>query len=194
MENQKIVKKAIFGYKLKIAVIFLHDGLDIFALEGSNAYACLDSTVHSIQKWTSKTESGYGHNIILKVLNSQEFSNRKREYTKAFPKDLNQKNSFDENHKNIYLRYCHLESIDVVKGQKVKAGKIIGKTGVSGIALGTHDPHLHFNIGSTTPKSKAHLVNPAYYVYWKELSDLTNSDKKIQEKRKDEGYKPNPTP
>ena len=74
------------------------------------------------------------------------------------------------------------------------AGEVIGKSGVSGIALGTHDPHLHFNIGSTKRKSKAHLVNPAYYVYWKEMKDLTEEDKKVQIKRKNEGYKPNSTP
>lgn len=41
----------------------LHAGLDIFSLEGSNVYACLDAEVYEIQKWTRKTgKSGYGQN------------------------------------------------------------------------------------------------------------------------------------
>ncbi len=170
-----------------------HSGLDIFSLESSKVYACLDAEVFEIQKWTSKTKSGYGHNVTLKVKNPQEVRNRKREYTKAFTDDLDQKASFDENSDVFLLRYAHLEDILVKKGQKVKAGDPIGKSGVSGIALGTHDPHVHFNIYSTA-KLEKHLVNPAYYVYWKEIGDLTATDKKVQEDRKDEGYKPNPVP
>ena len=171
-----------------------HTGLDIFALEGSNVYACLDAEVVEIQTWSSKTKSGYGHNIILKVLNPQELKNRRRVYTKTYSSDLDNKSSFNKNDNIFFLRYAHLSDILVKKGQTVIAGEIIGKSGVSGIALGTHDPHLHFNIGSTKIKNKNYLVNPAYYVYWKEINDLTEEDKKIQTKRKDEGYKPNPTP
>ncbi|MFC5046168.1 M23 family metallopeptidase [Aquimarina hainanensis] len=170
-----------------------HSGLDIFSLEGSNVYACLDAEVFEIQKWASKDKSGYGHNITLKVKNPQELRNRKREYKKAFSTDLDKKSGFDENSKTFLLRYAHLEDILVKKGQFVKAGDIIGKSGVSGIAIGTHDPHLHFNIYSSI-KAEKYLVNPAYYVYWKEINDLTEADKKIQEDRKNEKYKPNPIP
>ncbi len=170
-----------------------HSGLDIFSIEGSNVYACLDAEVYEIQKWTSKVKSGYGHNITLKVKNPQELRNRRREYTKAFSTDLDEKSSFDENSDIFLLRYAHLEDILVKKGQFVEAGKVIGKSGVSGIALGTYDPHVHFNIYSTA-KAERYLVNPAYYVYWKELKDLTTEDKKVQKDRKDEKYKPNPVP
>ncbi len=87
-----------------------------------------------------------------------------------------------------------MEDVLVKKGDKVKAGKLIGKTGISGVFKpGTHDPHLHFNIYSTK-KIEAYLVNPAYYVYWKEIGDLTVADKKVQRDRKDEGYKINSNP
>ncbi|WP_410529798.1 M23 family metallopeptidase [Tamlana sp. I1] len=131
--------------------------------------------------------------MTLKVKNPQELRNRKREYTKAFSTDLDKKSSFDENSDVFYLRYAHLEDILVKKGDNIKVGDVIGKSGVSGIALGTHDPHLHFNIYSTK-KQENYLVNPAYYVNWKELEDLTESDKKIQLDRKNKKYKHNPVP
>lgn len=43
----------------------------------------------------------------------------------------------------LYTLYGHCSSVSVRKGQKVKAGDIIAKTGVSGLALGDH---LHFGI------------------------------------------------
>ncbi|MGB1283807.1 MAG: M23 family metallopeptidase [Polaribacter sp.] len=172
----------------------LHAGLDIFALEGSNVYACLDAVVIGIEKWTRTIgKSGYGHQIKLKVLNHQEFHNRKREYTLAYDTDIKKGSNFEWDSETIYFRYAHLLDILVKKSQIVRAGDIIGKTGVSGVIAGTKDPHLHFNISSKKTGS-SYLVNPAYYVYWKEESSLTEAEKKIQTDRKNEGFKPNPAP
>ncbi len=163
---------------------YTHAGLDLFALEGSNVYACLDGEVLKVQEWTRKSgKSGYGHNIILKVDNAQEVRNRRREYTLPYSTDKKQANSFNPDSDIYLLRYAHLEDVLVKVGDKVSAGKIIGKTGISGVIAGTSDPHLHFNIYSDK-RNDAYLVNPAYYVYWKEINDLTDEDKKIQEKRK----------
>ncbi|MBL4746667.1 MAG: hypothetical protein JKY08_09910, partial [Flavobacteriaceae bacterium] len=42
----------------------LHAGLDLFALEGTNVYACLDAEVFETQEWVrTKGDSGYGHNF-----------------------------------------------------------------------------------------------------------------------------------
>ncbi len=173
---------------------YTHAGLDIFALEGSNVYACLDSEVYEIQKWTRKTgKSGYGHNITLKVKIPQEIRNRRREYTLAYTTDKKQGNSFNPNSNVFYLRYAHLGDILVKKGDKVKTGDVIAKSGISGVIDGTKDPHLHFNIYSDV-KSNTYLVNPAYYVYWKEIGDLTKADKKTQKDRMDEGLKVDPAP
>jgi murein DD-endopeptidase MepM/ murein hydrolase activator NlpD len=43
----------------------------------------------------------------------------------------------------LYTLYGHCSSVFVVKGEKVKAGEVIAKTGTSGLALGDH---LHFGI------------------------------------------------
>jgi murein DD-endopeptidase MepM/ murein hydrolase activator NlpD len=46
-------------------------------------------------------------------------------------------------HGGYFSFYCHLSQRRVVKGQKVKAGDIIGLTGNTGISTG---PHLHFGL------------------------------------------------
>ena len=52
--------------------------------------------------------------------------------------------------------YAHLESVDVVEGQAVKAGQYIGEMGNTGRSDGNH---LHFEVFSKNTK-----VNPVYYV------------------------------
>lgn len=43
----------------------------------------------------------------------------------------------------VYSLYGHLESVAVEEGQEVAAGELLGRVGMTGIALG---PHLHFEI------------------------------------------------
>lgn len=74
----------------------------------------------------------------------------------------------------------------------MKAGQKIGLSGISGVNGGTYDPHVHFNIFSTSyfigkKDGKNYLEDPAYYVYWKTERELTDSDKKVQNDRKDLG-------
>ena len=116
---------------------YTHAGLDIFSLEGSNVYACLDAEVFEIQKWTrNKGKSGYGHNITLKINNPQELANRKREYIHAYTTDLDSGSKFKENESPIFLFYAHLQDVFVKKGQKVYAGEKIGLSGISGVTKG----------------------------------------------------------
>ncbi|WP_346881328.1 M23 family metallopeptidase [uncultured Algibacter sp.] len=164
----------------------LHTGLDIFSIEKTNAYACLDGTVYE-RKW----HSGYGWTITIKIDNPNELANRRREYTHAYNTDKDSGSKFKEDKNPIYLFYAHLHDIFVKKGQKIKAGKKIGLTGISGVKGGTYDPHLHFNIFSTVyavgKEYKDYLADPALYVYWKTEKQLTNNEKQIQKTRKDKG-------
>ncbi|MBL4746666.1 MAG: M23 family metallopeptidase [Flavobacteriaceae bacterium] len=84
--------------------------------------------------------------ITLKINTAQEARNRRREYTLTYKSDLKEKGSFNKNSSVFLLRFCHLEDVLVKVGDKVKAGDIIGKSGISGVIAGTSDPHLHFNI------------------------------------------------
>jgi murein DD-endopeptidase MepM/ murein hydrolase activator NlpD len=57
----------------------------------------------------------------------------------------------------ITTRYGHLSRIDVVVGQEVKRGEVIGEVGMTGRATG---PHLHYEVHiQDTP------VNPAKYLH-----------------------------
>ncbi|EEO24458.2 hypothetical protein HRAG_01515 [Helicobacter bilis ATCC 43879] len=78
---------------------------------------------------------------------------------------------FDKNSNVIYMRYMHLDEIFFTPNDKnveVKAGTLIGKSGVEGIKGGTRGPHLHFEISSCVPSlGLAYRVNPAFYIDYK---------------------------
>ncbi len=58
----------------------------------------------------------------------------------------------------ITTKYGHLSKIDVVIGQEVKRGQIIGAVGATGKTTG---PHLHYEV-----HVRDMPVNPAKYLHW----------------------------
>lgn len=63
-----------------------------------------------------------------------------------------------KHYNGYYTLYAHLDTVDVVVGQKVVQGQKIGYMGNSGKAYGKH---LHFEVRDTKDKR----INPTKYVY-----------------------------
>ncbi|MGN7706440.1 M23 family metallopeptidase [Chryseobacterium sp. 22543] len=58
--------------------------------------------------------------------------------------------SKDKNGKFIWIRYCHLNSYSVSKGQKIKHGKVFGKSGNTGNAKDILPQYYHVHIEAST--------------------------------------------
>lgn len=157
----------------------VHQGVDIFAFPGTEIYAVLDGTITEIYV----DEGGYGLNIYMEV-NPDSLKEVKRlNYTpneKAGERLHGENYDFDES-KVKYVRYCHLSDINVKIGDVVKAGQVLGKTGVSGNADGTRAPHLHFEIAfELRGKGLENRINPELYLKVKSYDELTPEEKETQ--------------
>jgi len=174
--------RSSFGYTRK-DISANHHGLDIFALKGTNIYACLDATVVGVEN-----QGGYGKILILKIKNVNDFHESRLDY-KLYYKTNGEYEGISKSN-DVYLRYAHLDTITVKDGQDVISGMILGTTGTTGVKGGTCGPHLHFEISSCKyPKSFSDRYNPGYYVVYKMEQMMSNDEKEIQKKRKDEGKK-----
>ena len=165
-----------------------HQGVDLFALENTKVYACLDGVVCRIVK---NAIEGQGQTIVVKISDKQQlelFRKRRVAYKPYYPGEKEQGEGFEPNADTIYMVYYHLNKIYVNVNQQVKCGDVLGLSGISGIAGGTCGPHLHFEIRSKARGSKLrYRCNPAYYVYYKQEDKIESEDKLIQEKRKQRG-------
>ncbi len=173
-----------------------HKGLDLFANIGTNVFACLPGIVTTI----GYQSGGAGHYIKIKVLDDYvaKFHQLRRNYSPYYVKSIRSydKSKYDidnfpdfieqvgvTNSTEVHFVYMHLKSgsINVKKNETISESdyktKVIAQTGDSG-ASETKGPHLHFEIRGTTSGSR---FNPAYYVNYKNETELTNAERKVQD-------------
>lgn len=156
-----------------------HQGVDIFALPGTDVYAVLDGKI--VDMYVDKT--GYGLNFYLEVDPKElERIKRKNYKPKLSAREMDYSSNYDPNTMQIkYIRYCHLSEVNVKVGDTVKAGQVIAKSGVTGNASGTHAPHLHFEIAfEMRGKGLINRVDPEMYFKIKNGDNMTKEEIKNQ--------------
>lgn len=187
-----------------------HYGLDLFAIPGTEVFACMNGTVIS-----AEFKNGWGNNIVIKIDNSslQIFKDKlRRDYTlfytearrahyeneteyqmKGFP-TYEEKQGITTSD-NVFFRFAHLSEMFVKAGDSVIHGKKIGLTGMTGIGKDkkgnylnkTKGPHLHLEIRSDLNKNGyGYYYNPAYYVNYKNEDLLSPEDRKAQDAFKED--------
>ncbi|WP_288435188.1 peptidoglycan DD-metalloendopeptidase family protein [uncultured Chryseobacterium sp.] len=175
-----------------------HHGIDLFAEKGTPVYACLPGKVVSLSPGT-----GYGKGLVLKVDSQylEIFKKQRRAYQPYYVKskrtydknkyDIEGYGDFDEyegitESKDVYLMYAHLSELNVSQNEEITIEnyktKRLGKTGDTG-ATGTEGPHLHFEIRSAqNPSGYSERYNPAFYVNYKNETQLSEAERKKQDK------------
>jgi len=120
-----------------------HDGLDIKADVNENAFAMYSGTISSIRNTFSPGEykkDSYGNFVVITtVINGITYN----------------------------IKYNHLNSVSVVKGQTIKVGDIIGLTGNTGNANPPNSkviPHIHLQVFNS---NWSQSLNPEIYLQTK---------------------------
>ncbi|SMC86958.1 Peptidase family M23 [Chryseobacterium sp. YR221] len=95
---------------------YYHTGTDILASSGTTVSSILCGTVYDLVKTFTANEyreNSLGNYVIIK--------------------------SKDKNGDDVYIKYCHLDEVSVVKNQKVKHGDAIGQSGSTGNAASVYE-------------------------------------------------------
>jgi murein DD-endopeptidase MepM/ murein hydrolase activator NlpD len=112
-----------------------HHAIDIASTIGTPVVAAVGGTV-VFSGWKYAGSNGYGGGLVIWVMNGAK----------------------------LYTTYNHLSYAGVRVGQKVRAGQVIGRIGMTGNATG---PHLHFEVWLGYPwglGTTADAVNPCRYL------------------------------
>jgi murein DD-endopeptidase MepM/ murein hydrolase activator NlpD len=171
-----------FGKKIRDGVS-THTGMDLFAIPGSNVYACVKGKVVR----SEINSSLFGQLIVVKVLDKVTFkSKRKKNFKLKFAHKGELESQGFNYDGDFYLLYAHLKERKVKIGKVVEAVDLIGLSGTSGYngdPFTTCNPHVHFEIINVSKKKGLNQkCNPGVYLDYKNEEDLTKEDIALQEK------------
>lgn len=87
--------------------------------------------------------------------------------------------------KFFYLAYAHLSSFNVLEGDFVKSGDVIGFSGETGNAKGTKGPHVHFEVRDLkfAGKSTNHRCNPALYFDYEQYTPISKDNERVESEK-----------
>lgn len=170
---------ATFHYRSKTRP---HQGVDLFATPNTPVYACLDGRIAF-----AGVQRDYGNVIILAIEEPSQvemFKKRRKDdfksfYTNSGKLELMDGPKFDIEADVFYLAYAHLSGFNVIKGDFVKSGDVIGFSGETGNAKGTKGPHVHFEVRSKLSSGGINnRCNPALYFDYEQYDkDKKNANK-----------------
>ncbi len=162
-----------------------HSGLDIFAIPGTEIFACMDGSVTDV---SISQKKGKNKTVRIKIDNTLQFINHMSSISYSLQhEDKGEMMGVTPTAKDsIYLIYMHLSEFKCKRGDKVKAGDLIALAGVTGNAEGTRGPHLHFEIATVRypyNEKRKLRINPARAMI------LNSYDNKEQDEAKSYKYK-----
>lgn len=171
-----------------------HQGVDLFSTPNTPVYDCLDGRITF-----AGVQNGYGNVIILAIEESSQvemFKNRRKGNFESFYNktgELMDGPGFDKDADVFYLAYAHLSGFNVIKGDFVKSGDVIGFSGETGNAKGTKGPHVHFEVRDLkfAGKSTNHRCNPALYFDYEQYTPISKDngdDKRVVSEKSFEKY------
>ena len=125
---------SIFGYRFHPVTLTreMHTGIDIGKPEGTP----ISGGVSNAVVITAGDMGGYGLTVIIEYIDS-------------------------ETGKGVRVLYAHMATIDVLVGDVLEMGQVIGTVGQTGVATG---PHLHLEISITEDSGGTwRLLNPIFF-------------------------------
>ena len=135
-----------------------HDGMDIRVVPNTPLHAILGGEVVWI---FDKMAPGEYHSDKLMYSDS---------YQGGLGNDIVIKSKTKDG-KYVFLRYCHLNSVDVAVGDKIKKGELIGLTGDTGNAgmrpngrRGCEVDRLHLHLIATTKYMGSQKIDPSVFL------------------------------
>ena len=165
-----------------------HSGLDLFAVPGTEVYACLKGKVVD-----SSPGNTAGQTIRIKIDNvkdllaQQTAVNYSLEFSKGEEMGIDIKET-DE----VFLIYMHLSRRDVEVDDIVNPGDPIGLSGVSGtVANNIPSPHLHLEVATIMNAygtGKTRRTNPARFITLNSY-DTADQDEAVKFKYNQDGTK-----